>query len=100
MRFGMFAAPFQWFPGVAATWVGNVSALAGVRIVEWSRHFPAAMAAMHLADQGAEVVTIGRADDQDRLVPGYLAWTGAGTITLVANAPGCAAVSIEIDERA
>ena len=32
------------------------------------------MAAMHLADQGAEVVTIGRADETDRLVPGYLAW--------------------------
>ena len=51
-----------------------MSALVGVRIVEWSRHFPAAMAAMHLADQGAEVVTIGRADETDRLVPGYLAW--------------------------
>ena len=49
-----------------------MSALVGVRIVEWSRHFPAAMAAMHLADQGAEVVTIGRADETDRLVPGYL----------------------------
>jgi len=29
-----------------------MSALERVRIVEWSRHFPAAMAAMHLADQG------------------------------------------------
>lgn len=51
-------------------------ALSGTRVVEWTTHFPAAMAAMHLADMGAEVVTVIGPDDgdRDRREPGYLAW--------------------------
>ena len=52
-----------------------MSAFAGVRVLDFSGHFAAAMAAMHLGDLGAEVVKIDpTADERGRLEPGYLAW--------------------------
>jgi crotonobetainyl-CoA:carnitine CoA-transferase CaiB-like acyl-CoA transferase len=52
-----------------------MSAFAGVRVLDFSSHFAAAMAAMHLADFGAEVIKIDpTGDDRGKAEPGYLAW--------------------------
>jgi crotonobetainyl-CoA:carnitine CoA-transferase CaiB-like acyl-CoA transferase len=48
---------------------------AGVRVLDFSGHFAAAMAAMHLGDLGAEVIKIDpSAEERGRREPGYLAW--------------------------
>jgi crotonobetainyl-CoA:carnitine CoA-transferase CaiB-like acyl-CoA transferase len=52
-----------------------MSAFAGLRVLDFSGHYAAAMAAMHLADFGAEVIKIDpTAEERDRTEPGYLAW--------------------------
>ena len=52
-----------------------MSALAGVRVLDFSNHFAAAMAAMHLADLGADVIKVDpTADERGRNEPGFLAW--------------------------
>src|SRR5919201_69526 len=52
-----------------------MSALAGIRVLDCSNHFAAAMAGMHLADLGADVVKVDpTADERGRAEPGYLAW--------------------------
>ena len=52
-----------------------MSALAGVRVLDFSGHFASAMAAMHLGDLGAEVIKVDpTADERGRAEPGYLAW--------------------------
>ena len=51
------------------------AALGGVRVLDFSTHCAAAMAAMHLGDFGAEVIKIDpTAEDRGRAAPGYLAW--------------------------
>src|ERR1039457_4115031 len=52
-----------------------MSAFAGLRVLDFSGHFAAAMAAMHLADFGAEVIKIDpTGEERGRTEPGYLAW--------------------------
>jgi crotonobetainyl-CoA:carnitine CoA-transferase CaiB-like acyl-CoA transferase len=52
-----------------------MSAFAGLRVLDFSGHYAAAMAAMHLADFGAEVIKIDPTDEErGRTEPGYLAW--------------------------
>jgi crotonobetainyl-CoA:carnitine CoA-transferase CaiB-like acyl-CoA transferase len=52
-----------------------MSAFVDTRVLDFSRHFAAAMAAMHLADFGAEVIKIDpTTEDRGRAEPGYLAW--------------------------
>ncbi|HZP31211.1 MAG TPA: CoA transferase, partial [Acidimicrobiia bacterium] len=52
-----------------------MSALAGVRVLDFSGHFAAAMAAMHLGDLGAEVVKVDATpEERGRAEPGFLAW--------------------------
>jgi crotonobetainyl-CoA:carnitine CoA-transferase CaiB-like acyl-CoA transferase len=52
-----------------------MSAFAEVRVLDFSTHFAAAMAAMHLADFGAAVVKVDPTmEERGRDEPGYLAW--------------------------
>jgi crotonobetainyl-CoA:carnitine CoA-transferase CaiB-like acyl-CoA transferase len=52
-----------------------MSAFAGVRVLDFSNHFAGAMAAMHLADFGAEVIKVDpTAEERGREKAGYLAW--------------------------
>jgi crotonobetainyl-CoA:carnitine CoA-transferase CaiB-like acyl-CoA transferase len=52
-----------------------MSAFADVRVLDFSAHFAAAMAAMHLGDFGAEVIKVDpTAEERGRDEPGYLAW--------------------------
>jgi crotonobetainyl-CoA:carnitine CoA-transferase CaiB-like acyl-CoA transferase len=52
-----------------------MSAFAGVRVLDFSGYFAAAMAAMHLGDFGAEVIKIDpNGDERGQSEPGYLAW--------------------------
>ncbi|MBS0412282.1 MAG: CoA transferase [Proteobacteria bacterium] len=52
-----------------------MSAFAGVRVLDFSTHFAGAMAAMHLADFGAEVIRIDPTDEErGKAEPGWLAW--------------------------
>ena len=53
----------------------SMSAFAGIRVLDFSSHFAAAMAAMHLGDLGADVVKVDPyGDARGRDEPGYLAW--------------------------
>jgi len=55
--------------------VTSAPAFAGVRVLDFSSHFAAAMAAMHLGDLGADVIKIDRtSEERGRHEPGYLAW--------------------------
>src|SRR4029450_4899736 len=55
--------------------VTSTPPFAGVRVLDFSGHFAAAMAAMHLGDLGAEVIKIDpSAEERGRREPGYLAW--------------------------
>jgi len=52
-----------------------MSAFAGLRVLDFCSHFPGAMAAMHLADFGAEVIKVDpTAEERGRAEPGWLAW--------------------------
>ena len=52
-----------------------MSVFTGVRVLDFSRHFAGAMAAMHLADFGAEVFRIDPTDEErGKTEPGWLAW--------------------------
>ena len=52
-----------------------MSVFADVRVLDFSNHFAAAMAAMHLGDFGAEVIKVDpTARERGRDEPGYLAW--------------------------
>jgi crotonobetainyl-CoA:carnitine CoA-transferase CaiB-like acyl-CoA transferase len=52
-----------------------MSAFAGVRVLDFSGHFAAAMAAMHFGDLGADVVKVDPVpEERGRTEPGYLAW--------------------------
>jgi len=52
-----------------------MSAFAGVRVLDFSDHFAGAMAAMHLADFGAEVIRIDPTpEERGKAEPGWLAW--------------------------
>jgi crotonobetainyl-CoA:carnitine CoA-transferase CaiB-like acyl-CoA transferase len=53
-----------------------MTAFAGIRVLDFTgRHFAGAMAAMHLADFGAEVFKIDPTDEErGRTEPGWLAW--------------------------
>ena len=52
-----------------------MTAFVGVRVLDFSGHFAAAMAAMHLGDLGAEVIKVDPTlAERGRAEPGYLAW--------------------------
>lgn len=52
-----------------------MSAFAGLRVLDFSSYFVGAMAAMHFADYGAEVIKIDPSgEERGRAEPGYLAW--------------------------
>lgn len=52
-----------------------MSAFAGLRVLDFSSYFVGAMAAMHFADYGAEVIKIDLSgEERGRDEPGYLAW--------------------------
>ena len=52
-----------------------MSVFADVRVLDFSTHFAAAMAAMHLGDFGAEVIKVDPTNaERGRDEPGYLAW--------------------------
>jgi crotonobetainyl-CoA:carnitine CoA-transferase CaiB-like acyl-CoA transferase len=52
-----------------------MAAFEGVRVLDFSGHFAAAMAAMHLGDLGAEVIKVDPTlEERGRDEPGYLAW--------------------------
>jgi crotonobetainyl-CoA:carnitine CoA-transferase CaiB-like acyl-CoA transferase len=61
-----------------------MSAFAGVRVLDFSANFVGAMAAMHLADFGAEVIRIDPTDEErGKAQPGWLAWNrGKGRLVL------------------
>src|SRR5689334_127762 len=62
-------------PGTRRPGVRLMTAFGGVRVLDFSRHFAAAMAAMHLGDLGAEVVKIDPTpEERGPAEPGYLAW--------------------------
>jgi crotonobetainyl-CoA:carnitine CoA-transferase CaiB-like acyl-CoA transferase len=51
------------------------SAFSGIRILDFTRRLPGAMAMMLFADFGADVVRVSApADDAERAHPGYLCW--------------------------
>ena len=53
----------------------SMSAFAGIRVLDFSSHFAAAMAAMHLGDLGADVFKVDPdTEAHGRNKPGYLAW--------------------------
>src|ERR1700761_6748917 len=53
----------------------SMSAFVGTRVLDFSSHFAAALAAMHLGDFGAEVIKIDpTTEDRGKTEPGYLAW--------------------------
>jgi crotonobetainyl-CoA:carnitine CoA-transferase CaiB-like acyl-CoA transferase len=55
--------------------VTSAPPFAGVRVLDFSGHFAAAMAAMHLGDLGADVIKIDPSvEERGRHEPGYLAW--------------------------
>ena len=67
-----------------------MSAFAGVRVLDFSGHFAAAMAGMHLADFGAEVIKVDPTlNDRGKVEPGYLAWNrGKRRLALDLDQPG------------
>lgn len=67
-----------------------MSAFAGVRVLDFcSRHFAGAMAAMHLADFGAEVIRIDAGpEERGEAEPAWLAWNrGKTRLTLDIETP-------------